>query len=133
MPKKEKKNKETEIVVSEEPEINKLEVISKIEELRGLAKSCFQNKEFEKAIVYAEFIIRFAIMVDSTTEIKEQEAFIKSIADKVQEDYLLDHLKEITGAMKEIFEALLDFNRVEDAHEVIDRFKEKYQESDFLR
>ena len=80
MKKKDKKLKKKAKKSEREPEVidfktNKLEALSKIDNLRFLAQKNHMEGNFEDAIFNAEQIIRLAILTDMTSYIKEQEDF----------------------------------------------------------
>ena len=132
--KKERKQESTE--VEEEKydvslQLNKLDAFLNIEELKFLAQNYKMEAKFEEAINTAEKIIRIAIKFNITSEIKEQEKFINSMAEKVQEDFIISKINDVCSVVEE-YEKLLESNKIMSAHALIQGFKKEYDENSYF-
>lgn len=133
MKKKDKKLKKKARKSEQEPEVvdfkkNKLEVVSKIDNLRFLAQKNQIEGNFEDAIFNAEQIIRLAILTDMNSYIKEQEEFINIMSKKVQEDYFIIEIDKVCSSLNEMYDKLIETNHISQAHEIIKSFKGRYQD-----
>ena len=133
MKKKDKKLKKKARKSEQEPEVvdlktNKLEAVSKIDNLRFLAQKNHMEGNFEDAIFNAEKIIRLAILADMPSYIKEQEDFINIMSKKVQEDYLISEINKTCSSLNEMYDKLIDTGQITQAHEIIKSFKNRYKD-----
>ena len=133
MKKKDKKLKKKAKKSEHEPEVidfktNKLEALSKIDNLRFLAQKSHMEGNFEDAIFNAEQIIRLAILTDMTSYIKEQEDFINIMSKKVQEDYLISEINNVCSSLNEMYDKLIETSQISQAHEIIKSFKNRYKD-----
>ncbi len=133
MKKKDKKLKKKAKKSEQEPEVidfktNKLEALSKIDNLRFLAQKNHMEGNFEDAIFNAEQIIRLAILTDMTSYIKEQEDFINIMSKKVQEDYLISEINNVCSSLNEMYDKLIETSQISQAHEIIKSFKKRYKD-----
>lgn len=133
MKKKDKKLKKKARKSEQEPEvvdlkINKLEVVSKIDNLRFLAQKNRIEGNFEDAIFNAEQIIRLAILTDMPSYIKEQEEFINIMSKKVQEDYFISEIDKVCSSLNEMYDKLIGTSQISQAHEIIKSFKDRYKD-----
>jgi len=137
MKKKDKKLKKKARKSEQKPEIvdlkeNRLEVLSKIDNLRFLAQKNRIEGNFEDAIYNAEQIIRLAILTDMPSYIKEQEEFINTMAKKVQEDYFISEIDKVCGSLNEMYDKLIETSQITQAHEIIESFKNRYKDVAFF-
>ncbi|MFX1316176.1 MAG: hypothetical protein ACFE9T_09955 [Promethearchaeota archaeon] len=138
MPKKKKSKK----IIQEdqfEQEMNEssnknlqLDMISEINDLKFLAESCLLNNNYDKAVNYAEQIIRKAIKMGVEYPIEEQERFLKKVAEKVQKDYFENEIEEAGKMVNKIYDILLNSENVIQAHEIVQSFKEYYKNNSFF-
>ena len=137
MKKKDKKVKKKRRKSEQEPEVvdlkkNKLEIVSKIDNLRFLAQKNRNEGNFEDAIFNAEQIIRLAILTDMPSYIKEQEEFINIMSKKVQEDYFISEIDKVCGSLNEMYDKLIETSQITQAHEIIESFKNRYKDVSFF-
>ncbi len=137
MKKKDKKLKKKARKSETEPEIvdlktNKLEVVSKIDNLRFIAQKNHMEGNFEDAIFNAEQIIRLAILTDMPSYIKEQEEFINIMSKKVQEDYFISEIDKVCSSLNEMYDKLIESSQISQAHEIIKSFKNRYKNVAFF-
>jgi len=133
--KKEKKKKITELEEEKydvSMQLNRLDAFLKIEELKFLAQNYKMEGKFEEAINTAEQIIRIAIRFNITSEIKEQEKFINSMAEKVQEDFIISKINDVCSVVEDQYEKLLESNKIMSAHALIQGFKKEYDEVSYF-
>jgi len=105
-----------------------LETLSEIVELIDLANGSLMKGDYDKAINYSEEVIRLAIKSNLDYHIKEQQLFLKKIAEKVQETYFVSEIKEAANKIEKIYNALLEANQFSQAHEILETFKRYYQD-----
>ncbi len=137
MKKKDKKLKKKARKSETEPKIvdlktNKLEVVSKIDNLRFIAQKNHMEGNFEDAIFNAEQIIRLAILTDMPSYIKEQEEFINIMSKKVQEDYFISEIDKVCSSLNEMYDKLIESSQISQAHEIIKSFKNRYKNVAFF-
>ena len=130
---KDKKLKKKARKSEKEPEVvdlksNKLEVVSKIDNLRFLAQKNQMEGNFEDAIFNSEQIIRLAILTDMPSYIKEQEDFINIMSKKVQQDYLISEINNVCTSLNEMYDKLIETGQISQAHEIIKSFKNRYKD-----
>lgn len=111
---------------------SKLKIISKIQDLEILAKNAAMIKNYDKAIEYAEEIIRLAIRGDADSYIKEQQSFLNSIAEKVQKDYMISEIEKYAMSIKKIYETLINTDQVKQAHEILETFMNNYNDLSYF-
>jgi hypothetical protein len=105
----------------------RLNVISKIMDLKILAESCLLNSKFDKAILYSEKIIRLAIKNSMEHHIAEQQKFMEKIAENVQDKYFISEIKDAGAKISKIYDILLDSNNIDQAHAILESFKNNYK------
>lgn len=111
---------------------SQFDTISKIDELKILAEGCLLNKDYDNAVNYSEKIIRIAIKTNMRYVIKEQDKFLKKIAEIVQEDYFTSEIGEAGKKIKKIYDVLLTSENIVQAHEIVESFKQHYKDNPFF-
>ena len=135
-----KKKKKKEIVKKDKdevksdisPQINKLDALLKIQELKNSAQNYKMEGNYEEAINTADQIIRLVIKCNMTSHIKEQEEFINSMAEKVQKDFIISKIKGVYTIVKNQYEKLIKENNIMQAHALIKGFKKNYNENSYF-
>jgi len=107
---------------------NKLTIISEMDELKVIANNHFLMKRYSEAIKAAEEIINLALEVKMDSIIREQEEFITKIYKIVETDKLALIILDDFDQIKKKYEELSKKNKFQEAHQLIDEFKEKYNE-----
>lgn len=107
---------------------SKLKTISKIQDLEILAKNAAMIRNYDKAINYAEEIIRLAIRGGVDSYIKEQQQFLNDIAEKVQKDYMMSEIEKYAMSIKKIYETLINTDQIKQAHEILETFRNNYSD-----
>jgi hypothetical protein len=129
MNKKEKKRKKGKEQQQQKTIKNpRLETLSKIVELIDIANDYYMKMDYDNAIDYSEKIIRLAITSNFEHHIKEQQQFLTKIAKRVQEKYFVSEINEAVNKIEKIYNALLDAKQIYQAHEILETFKEHYQD-----
>ncbi len=106
----------------------RLETLSKIVELIDIANDYYMKMDYDNAINYSEKIIRLAITSNFEHHIKEQQQFLIKIAEKVQEKYFVSEIKEAVNKIDKIYNVLLEAKQISQAHEILETFKNHYQD-----
>jgi hypothetical protein len=110
----------------------KLNIRTKIEELEMLAHECLMNGNIDKAIEHTDSIIRLAIIGNMPIYIEEQQKFLNDIAKKVQKDYIISEIEKSGKNIKKIYEILINSDNVEQAHNILNDFKNQYKDNAFF-
>lgn len=125
-------NKPSEEKNNESGKSRKFKIISKIQDLEILAKNAAMVRDYDKAIEYAEQIIRLAIKGDLNSYIKEQQDFLDNIAKKVQEDYYVSEIEKHAMSIKKIYETLINTDQIRQAHEILETFRNNYKDLSYF-
>ncbi len=107
----------------------KIEILSKISDLKNIANSSLLENDYNNAIKYSEKIIRLAIKHNMNNQIKEQQNFITSIAEKVQRDYFLSEINKTVVKIHKIYKILAESNNFRQAHDILETFINNYKEN----
>ncbi|NHJ24898.1 MAG: hypothetical protein EAX89_10000 [Candidatus Lokiarchaeota archaeon] len=106
----------------------KIEILSKISDLKNIANSSLLETDYDNAIKYSEKIIRLAIKHNMNNQIKEQQNFITLIAEKVQRDYFLSEINKTVVKIHKIYNILAESNNFTQAHDILETFINNYKE-----
>jgi len=109
-----------------EIKIEKIKIISEIDQLEVIANNQFLMKKYTEAIRICEKIIRLAQSVDLKSIIKEQEDFIIEINSHIEDKQKITHISEDFDRIEKDFEDLISKDEIEGAHAIIQTFKQKY-------
>lgn len=104
----------------------KIILISEIDELKVIAHNHYLMGKYNEALKVAREIIELAKNADLNFIIQEQEKFITKIYQLVEKRDLKSFLIEDFEDLKNKFEKLLKFERIMEAHEIVEEFKQKY-------
>lgn len=111
-------------------EINKLDkikIISEIDQLKVIANNHFLMKKYNEAIRVSEKIIQLAKAFDLKSIVKEQEELITEINSNITEKKKIADVTYDFDEIRNPFELLLSDNKIEEAHDLIEKFKHKYE------
>ncbi|MFW9946548.1 MAG: hypothetical protein ACFFDX_06930, partial [Candidatus Odinarchaeota archaeon] len=104
----------------------KIIIISEIDELKVIANNHYIMGKHDDAIKTAKEIINLAKKVELNSIIREQEKFItkiyRIIEKEDQKSFIVDNFEDL----KIKFEELSKNERIEEAHEMVEKFKQKY-------
>ncbi|MFW9930956.1 MAG: hypothetical protein ACFFD1_16325 [Candidatus Thorarchaeota archaeon] len=106
----------------------KLTIISEMDELKVIANNHLLMKRYPEAIKAAEKIINLALEVKMDSIIREQEEFITNLYKIVETDKLATIILDDFDQTKLQYENFVKKNKFQEAHNMIQRFKEKYDE-----
>ena len=106
----------------------KIELLSKIGNLKNFANDSLLQNDYDKAIGYSEKIIRLAIKHNIDNEIGDQQMFMKLIAEKVQHDYFISEINETVAKIQKIYNILINLNNFIQAHEIFETFLNNYKD-----
>jgi hypothetical protein len=106
----------------------KIEILSKISDLKNFANSSLLENNYDNAIKYSEKIIRLAIKHNMDNQIKEQQYFITAIAEKVQNDYFLSEISGTVSKIQKIYKILVESNKFIQAHAILETFINNYED-----
>ena len=60
--------------------------------------------------------------------IEEQKNFLQKIAEKVQDKYYISEIEEAGSKINKIYDVLLDSNKIDQAHAILESFKNHYKD-----
>ncbi|MFW9771503.1 MAG: hypothetical protein ACFFFB_12785 [Candidatus Heimdallarchaeota archaeon] len=105
-------------------EKEKIIIISEIDELKVIANNHYLMGKYDDAIKTTEEIIELAKKAELSSIIRQQQKFVNKIHQLIgnQKPFLIDDFEDLKGR----FENLLNANKIDDAHEIVASFKEKY-------
>ncbi|MFX0073149.1 MAG: hypothetical protein ACFFAO_18885 [Candidatus Hermodarchaeota archaeon] len=131
-----KKNKKHDIKTESKNDISskldKLDSLVELDNLRNLAINHKANGNYEEAINISDKVIRLAIKCNIPSIIEEQEKFMNSMAEKVQEDYFISKIKEVSEVIRDQYINLINENRIMQAHALIESFKKDFSEISYF-
>ncbi|TFG09232.1 MAG: hypothetical protein EU539_00240 [Promethearchaeota archaeon] len=135
--KKEKQEKKNKTSISPSigdisSKLNKIDALVEIDKLKNLAINYKVNADFEKAINTADKIMRLAVKFDMPSLIKEQEKFMNTMAEKVQKDYFISKIHDVSEVITDQYTKLIKSNRIMQAHALIEGFKKEYDEFSYF-
>jgi tetratricopeptide (TPR) repeat protein len=106
----------------------KIEVLLKISDLKNVANSSLLEGDYDDAIKYSEKIIRLAIKHNMDNQIEEQQAFMKAIAEKVQQEFFLSEINDTASKIEKIYKILTESDNFAHAHEILELFLNNYKD-----
>ena len=107
---------------------DKLTIISEMDELKVIANNHLLMKRYSEAIKAAERIINLALEVKMDSIVLEQEEFITNLYKIVETDKLATIILDNFDQTKSQYEKFIKKNKFQEAHNLIQGFKEKYDE-----
>ncbi|TXT60729.1 MAG: hypothetical protein BAJALOKI2v1_80021 [Promethearchaeota archaeon] len=113
-------------------QIEKMEIIEKLENLKRKADSFRQKEDFNNAIKIADKIMRIAISFNLPNYWKEEEKFINEISQRVQKEHLITKIKEYARWLLKQYDKLVESNAIFQAHQMVESFKQTYEDLSFF-
>jgi len=104
----------------------KIIIISEIDELKVIANNHYLMGKYDEAIKTAEEIIELAKKADLNTIIREQQKFISKIYQLIEKGDQRSFLTEDFEDLQLKFSSLLNNDKINEVHEIVDVFKKKY-------
>ncbi|MFX0057485.1 MAG: hypothetical protein ACFE85_08255 [Candidatus Hodarchaeota archaeon] len=108
-------------------EINKIRIISEIDQLKVIVNNHFLMKRYNEALRVSERIIELAKSVELKSMVKEQEEFITEITKHMEEKNIITYINEDFEIVKKKFISLISENQLFEAHKIIQKFKQKFE------
>ena len=112
--------------------LQKYEILSKISDLEILAKKASMIGNYDDSIQYAEQIIRLSIIGNLPEHIKDQQNFLNEIAERVHKEYTIDEIHSVGDGIKKIYEVLIDGEKIQEAHIILNDFKNNYKDISYF-
>ena len=132
MPKRKKKEEEGRSDSQTSDKFQRVEAISRIDDLRAEAIRYKSESNFDDAIICADQIIRLAIQYDMIHYIQEQNEFINTMSKSINQDYLTTQIKDYAKWVNESYDKLVEENSIYQAHEIVESFRERYKDLTFF-
>ncbi|MFX0018065.1 MAG: hypothetical protein ACFFAK_17860 [Promethearchaeota archaeon] len=104
----------------------KIIIISEIDELKVIANNHYIMGKYDEAIKTAKEIINLAKKVELNSIIREQEKFITNLYQTIEKEDQKSFIVDDFEDLKIKFDKLSNNGRIEEAHEVVEKFKQKY-------
>lgn len=104
----------------------KIIIISEIDELKVIANNHYLMCKYDDAIKTAKEIIDLAKKVELNSIIREQEKFITKIYQIIEKEDQKSFIINDFEDLKIKFEKLSKNERIDEAHEEVEKFKQKY-------
>ncbi|MGV9204318.1 MAG: hypothetical protein ACOC44_09925, partial [Promethearchaeia archaeon] len=82
----------------------------------------------EEAIKLVAEITNLAIRGNIPSYIKEQDDFLKEIAKEVKKDHMISKIIEQGESISNLYDKMMQFDKIGEAHELVQDFREKYEE-----
>ncbi|MBD3256229.1 MAG: hypothetical protein GF383_14115 [Candidatus Lokiarchaeota archaeon] len=115
-----------------EDKLSKLDILVKIDDLKNKAQNYKIGGNYEKAISTANEIIYLAVKHDIPSVIKDQDEFLKTMAEKVQKEFIMNKIKEASNFIRDHYKELIKSNRIMQAHALIEGFKKEYDDFSYF-
>lgn len=107
----------------------KIEVLSKIDELRVIANNHYLRGNYDEAIKVAENIMDIAEEAKLYSVVREEGEHIANLYKQGKDDHKFIVIRDEFEGLKEEYKKLLKQNEIKNAHELLQTFK-KYYEKD---
>ncbi|MBN1800949.1 MAG: hypothetical protein JW891_05540 [Candidatus Lokiarchaeota archaeon] len=107
---------------------SKLELVEKIEKLKGIKQEHVVKGEEAKAIEVARQIIEIAKIASIELVVEEEEKYIKSIKELWDKENFVSRAINDLKDQKSDYDILIKYNALKEAHQMIEDFSTKYQE-----
>jgi chloramphenicol O-acetyltransferase len=130
--KADEKEKSTEKKSLSSKKFNKLDAMQMIDDLKASQEVSLIEGNLENSIKTANKIIELAIRYNMNYYIKEQEDFLKAIADKEQKNYFTAILAKEFQNLKKLYDNLMETNQISQAHSIVQNFKQKHIDNPIL-
>jgi hypothetical protein len=128
MGRKKKKSKELE----KPKKLNRLDIISKIDDLSDSAQQYRRQGNLKEAIRIVGKITNLAIQGNMPSYIKEQDEFLKDIAKEVKKDHIISKIIEEGESTSALYDKMIHAGKINEAHELVQDFKDKYQDYSYF-
>ncbi len=107
----------------------KLEVLSKIDELKVIANNHYLMRRFDEAIKVAEEIMDIAEEAKLYSVVREEGEYIANLYKQAKNKHKFIVIKDNFENLKEEFSKLADKGKIEEAHVLVQTFKHSYEKN----
>ena len=107
----------------------KIEVLSKIDELKVIANNHYLMGNYDEAINIAEEIMDIAEEAKLYSVVREEGEHIANLYKQAKKDHKFKVVRDDFEGLKEDYEKLLSEDKVADAHELLQTFEQYYEKN----
>jgi len=107
----------------------KLEVLSKIDELKVIANNHYLMGKFDKAIKVAEEIMNIAEQTQLYSIVREEVDYIANLYKKAKDEHKYIVIRDDFESLEEDFDKLVEKGNIEEAHDLVKTFKQDYEKN----
>ncbi|MHA1234143.1 MAG: hypothetical protein ACTSQL_03540 [Promethearchaeota archaeon] len=108
---------------------NKLEVLSKIDELKVIANNHYLMGKFDEAIKIAEEIMDIAEKARLYSVVREEGEHIANMYKQAKEEHKYVVIRDDFEGLKGDYDKLAEKGNVEEAHDLVQTFKQYYEKN----
>ena len=108
------------------------EVIEKLQELKGVKQDHIFKKEYAQALTVANEIIKIASTAKISSYVEEEENSIDAIQKKLEKQKNYTKIEKKAKKVDILIEKLVLEEKMEEAHELVEAFKNKYEELSYF-
>ncbi|NVM44892.1 MAG: hypothetical protein HWN79_08240 [Candidatus Lokiarchaeota archaeon] len=108
---------------------NKIDVLSKIDELKVIANNHYLRENYDEAIKIAEEIMDIAEEAKLYSVVREEGEHIATLYKQAKSDHKFVAVREDFESLKEDYEKLLAQDKIADAHNLLQRFEKDYRKN----
>ncbi|MFX1237880.1 MAG: hypothetical protein ACFFAS_11895 [Promethearchaeota archaeon] len=113
---------------SKNDNLEKITIIAEIEELKLSQAILYSVGKIEQALKISDEIIKLASKINLEHMIKEQEEYVEKIKTPKSEKPKGTDISWLCEHLRNQFDDLLEMDNIKKAHEIVETFKEKYQD-----
>ena len=107
----------------------KLEVLSKIDELKVIANNHYLMGKFDEAIKVAEEIMDIAERAKLYSVVREEGEYISNLYKQAKDEHKFIVIKDDFEDLEEEFDILVEEGKIEEAHDLVQTFKQYYEKN----
>ena len=105
----------------------KLEVLSKIDQLKVIANNHYLMKRFDEAIKIAEEIMDIAEQAKLYSVVREEGEYIANLYKQAKDEHEYIVIRNDFEGLEEKFDKLVEKGNIEEAHDIVQTFKQYYE------
>ena len=109
--------------------IKKLEVLSKIDELKVIANNHYLMGKFDEAIKIAEKIMDIAEQARLYSVVREEGEYIANLYKQAKDEHKYIVIRDDFEGLEEEFDKLVEKENFEEAHDLVQTFKQYYEKN----
>ncbi len=107
----------------------KLEVLSKIDELKVIANNHYLMNNFDEAIKIAEEIMDIAEQAKLYSVVREEGEYIANLYKQAKDEHNYLVIRDDFESLEEQFDELVGKGNIEEAHDLVQTFKQYYEKN----